>query len=183
MRKLFASLLLFFAVITIQAGVATHENQVIDSDCPRLEICFSPFQPCSEVVKLHLASADKTVDLALYSLTKDDIAQAIIETHQRGVRVRLVIDKAQAGGKHADDEKLEEAGIVVRRMGGMRGGLMHHKFAIIDGKTVLTGSYNWTKGGTLRNSENLIIIDSLIEEFQIEFNKLWTRPERKRKKK
>ena len=183
MRKLLASLLLLFAVIAVQAGVVTHKNQVIDTDCPRLEICLSPFQMCSEVVKLHVATADKTLDLALYSLTKDDIAQAIIEAHKRGVRVRLVIDKAQAGGRHADDEKLEEAGIVVKRMGGMRGGLMHHKFAIIDGKTVLTGSYNWTKGGSLKNSENLIIMDSLIEEFQIEFNKLWTRPERKRKKK
>lgn len=154
-----------------------------DIPCPRLEVCFSPLQDCSQIVLLQLAAADKTVDLALYSLTKDNIAEAIIATFKRGVKVRLVIDKTQAAGRNADDEKLEAAGIPVKRMRGMKSGLMHHKFAIIDGKTILTGSYNWTKGGTYKNSENLIVMDDLIMRYQIEFDTLWNKTIRKRKKK
>lgn len=184
MFKKFLGLLLLFTMVTVgYTEVATHDDQVADPDCPRLELCFSPYQICSKVVMLQLAAADFSIDLALYSLTEDNIAQAIIDAHKRGVKVRLAIDKAQAGGKSADDEKLEEVGIPVKRMRGMAGGLMHHKFAIIDGKTVLTGSYNWTKGGTYKNSENLLIMDSLVEEYQIEFNKLWNKKVRKKKEK
>lgn len=180
MRKLL-SLLLMFTGMTAYAGVATQTEE--EHVCPRIETCFSPIRDCSVVVKMQLASADYTLDLALYSLTKDDIAQAIIDAHKRGVRVRVIMDRTQAGLKVADDEKLEAAGITVKRLRGMKSGLMHHKFAIVDGKTILTGSYNWTKGGTYKNSENMIILDTLVTEFQIEFNKLWNKKVRRKKKK
>lgn len=51
--------------------------------------------------------------------------------------------------------------------------LMHHKFAIIDNKYVVTGSYNWTRGAR-NNRENIIFTDSLdvVNEFTAEFDKL-----------
>ena len=52
---------------------------------------------------------------------------------------------------------------------------MHDKFAVIDSKIVLTGSYNWTTNGDERNRENLAIItDSAVaEQYSEEFFKLW----------
>jgi len=53
---------------------------------------------------------------------------------------------------------------------------MHHKFAIIDNRILLTGSYNWTFSANHRNDENLMVIDDpeIIEIFQNQFVNLWT---------
>ena len=53
---------------------------------------------------------------------------------------------------------------------------MHNKFAIIDNRILLTGSYNWTFSANNRNDENLMVIDDpeIIEIFQNQFINLWT---------
>ena len=53
---------------------------------------------------------------------------------------------------------------------------MHNKFAIIDNRILLTGSYNWTFSANHRNDENLMVIDDpeIIEIFQNQFVNLWT---------
>ncbi|MCP4012352.1 MAG: DUF1669 domain-containing protein [Phycisphaeraceae bacterium] len=52
---------------------------------------------------------------------------------------------------------------------------MHHKFAIIDGKALINGSFNWTVSATERNQENLVISREagLVKQFKTEFNRLW----------
>jgi competence ComEA-like helix-hairpin-helix protein len=52
---------------------------------------------------------------------------------------------------------------------------MHNKFAVIDNKMVITGSYNWTASAGERNNENLLVIDdkNIIKEYQNQFNILW----------
>ncbi len=52
--------------------------------------------------------------------------------------------------------------------------IMHHKVFIIDGKTVVTGSYNPTKGGDERNNENIIVIEDegFAKRYTDEFNSL-----------
>jgi phosphatidylserine/phosphatidylglycerophosphate/cardiolipin synthase-like enzyme len=67
-----------------------------------------------------------------------------------------LIDKGQANDVNADDKKLEEAGVQLRR--SKWNGSMHNKFTTIDGKIVYTGIYNHTQSATTRNDENYIII-------------------------
>jgi phosphatidylserine/phosphatidylglycerophosphate/cardiolipin synthase-like enzyme len=52
---------------------------------------------------------------------------------------------------------------------------MHNKFAIIDNRLLLTGSYNWTASANNRNDENLMVIDDpeVIARYQNQFEKLW----------
>ena len=52
---------------------------------------------------------------------------------------------------------------------------MHHKFAVLDGGTLLTGSYNWTRGAAEKNYENLVLLEepSLVAEFLGQFEKIW----------
>ena len=35
----------------------------------------------------------------------------------------------------------------------------HHKFAIFDGRLLVTGSYNWTDAAESRNLENALFLD------------------------
>jgi len=53
---------------------------------------------------------------------------------------------------------------------------MHNKYAVIDGKTVITGSFNWTVSAEKRNDENLLVIKrlpALVEAYEKNFEKLW----------
>ena len=52
---------------------------------------------------------------------------------------------------------------------------MHNKYAVIDGETVISGSFNWTKSAEYRNDENLVVINSknLAKIYEENFKKLW----------
>ena len=52
--------------------------------------------------------------------------------------------------------------------------MVHHKFCIIDDKTVITGSYNWTYYAENRNWENILITKKklIVQSYIMEFNKL-----------
>ena len=134
---------------------------------------FSPGRGAAEVIIGFIDRCTVTVDAAIYSLTHDDIAAALIRAHERGVKVRVLIDKTQAGNQYADDEKLEAVGIEVRR--DTQSGIMHNKFLIGDGTAVKTGSFNWTKNADENNAENFVILRLLyiVAEYQTEFDRLW----------
>ncbi len=96
-----------------------------------------------------LDSATATADLAIYDLDHEPLIEAILAAQQRAVHVRVVGDEDEAEGYEA----LETAGIEVSlRPAGDR--IMHHKFAVVDGEHVWTGSTNWTWTGHYRNNNN-----------------------------
>jgi phosphatidylserine/phosphatidylglycerophosphate/cardiolipin synthase-like enzyme len=51
---------------------------------------------------------------------------------------------------------------------------MHHKFMIVDGELVVTGSYNWSTAAEDRNDENFVVIrdKEVVDRFTQEFNRL-----------
>ena len=89
----------------------------------------------------------------MYGLTHAAIVDALLAAKGRGVDVALKLDKLESAGKTqaAMIAKLQAAGVPVEVLEQAR--LLHHKFAVIDGRYVVTGSYNWTdnaNGGTAR---------------------------------
>jgi len=121
-----------------------------------------------------LDAATRTVDLALYSFTDDQLGAAVIRAHQRGVMVRVILDDGQegsAGGR--EHAKLVAAGIavVVEKVTG----LMHHKFLVVDRTITVTGSYNWSDAADQSNFENVVVIvyAEVADAFTAEFNRLW----------
>ena len=56
-----------------------------------------------------------------------------------------------------------------------RGDKLHHKFAVIDNKTVITGSFNWSPSAAHTNDETLLVIHSpqLAKHFTREMDRLW----------
>jgi len=140
---------------------------------PYVSAYFSPNRGSADVVVGFIDKCNVAIDAAVYSITHDAIADALIRAQGRGVAVRVLMDRTQAGLSSADDERMAAAGIPVIR--DNVSGLMHHKFMVGDGTAVATGSFNWTASADQRNMENFVIIrlKYIIDEFQAEFDRIW----------
>ena len=101
-------------------------------------------------------AARYSVDVAIYRLDLWSIRDALIRAHRRGVEVRVITDSDHEN--EAEILDLSAAGILV--INDQREPLMHHKFVVIDGIDVWTGSMNFTVSGAYRNNNNLIRIRS-----------------------
>jgi len=115
--------------------------------------------------------AETSVDVAAYDFELPKVAYALVAAHRRGVGVRLVTESDNFEGEALG--LLQEAGIPV--VGDQSDdGLMHNKFAVIDGQWVWTGSWNMTENGTRRNNNNVVLIAStaLAENYGVEFEEM-----------
>ena len=121
-----------------------------------------------------IGSAERSVDLAAYALDLDSVTDALIAAHGRGVQVRVVTDESNAA--EAEILRLREARIpVVARPEGAWA-IMHHKFVVVDGSWVWTGSMNLTTNGVYRNNNNAVLIASrlLAESYSREFAEMFS---------
>ncbi len=121
---------------------------------------FSPYDDVEEEVLRLLDSAREEVTIAHYNIRREAILEKLIELHQRGVKVRVAVDKTNAGREwNIGDDMLEQAGIeVVRTKPSGSRSLMHLKVCVIDQETVMTGSYNWNATAALANDENMLVV-------------------------
>jgi phosphatidylserine/phosphatidylglycerophosphate/cardiolipin synthase-like enzyme len=110
----------------------------------------------------------------MYIFTDKEIALPLVKARERGVKVRLYLDKDQVEYQYSQSRFLVQRGIKTRTSSNNY--IMHNKFAIIDNRILLTGSYNWTFSANNRNDENLMVIDDpeIIEIFQNQFVNLWS---------
>ena len=134
---------------------------------------FSPDRGTKDIVVGFINRCETDLLVAVYSITHDEIVDALIAAHQRGVKVRVLMDKLQASNRYADDERMLQAGIPVKT-GGVSG-LMHDKFAVDGDRAVGTGSFNWSVNADERNAENFVIIrlKYTVVSFREEFERLW----------
>lgn len=100
-----------------------------------------------------------SIDLAIFDFTSGELAGALMAAHGRGMAIRVVTDARQARGKHSEIPTLVAAGVPVQQVRGRGHGIMHHKFAIFDGRLLVTGSYNWTDSAEAQNFENVLFLD------------------------
>ena len=145
--------------------------------CRSSSVWFSEESDLTAVITDEVGTASDTVDLAIYTFTSEPIRDALIDAAARGVRVRAVIDVWEANDVIV--ASLEDTPVQVRRKAGFAGGIMHNKFAVIDGQSVLTGSFNWTYSADEQNDENLLLIadKALAAQFGDEFDRLWAAAE------
>jgi len=139
----------------------------------KTEVYFSLYDnPQKEIIK-NINQAEAFINIAMYIFTDREIAIPLIKARERGVRVRMYLDKEQVDYKYSQSRFLVQKGIKVRI--STNNYIMHNKFAIIDNCLVLTGSYNWTFSANNRNDENLMVIDDpeIIARYQNQFGKLW----------
>ena len=117
-----------------------------------------------------LKSATTSCDVCMFVIASQQLIEILVELHQRGVKVRCIADNQDMDGVlHA----LRSNGIVVRF--DKSDYLMHHKYVVIDSKWVLTGSYNFSRGGMGINRENIVKVNHshIVKAYLDEFNEMW----------
>ena len=121
-----------------------------------LHAFFSPNGGCTDAVISALGDAKKTVLVQAYSFTSAPIAEALVEAKKRGVDVQVILDKSQRTERYSGATFLANGGIPVFIDADHR--IAHNKVMIIDGQTVITGSFNFTKSAETGNAENVLLI-------------------------
>jgi phosphatidylserine/phosphatidylglycerophosphate/cardiolipin synthase-like enzyme len=121
-----------------------------------LSVWFSPQGGCEAAIVHEIAAATISIDIQAYSFTSIPIEHALADAQARGVRVRAVLDKIAAGEHYSGADFLFSHNIPVWLDGNQP--IAHNKVIILDGQTVVTGSYNFTKQAETENAENVLII-------------------------
>ncbi|MFJ7513349.1 phospholipase D-like domain-containing protein [Peribacillus simplex] len=115
-----------------------------------------------------------TLDVAIYNLEDEDIVETILQTKERGVKVRVITDAEKAEKKSQAEllKKLVNAGVEVKVNPTQK---MHLKLTIVDSKRVVTGSYNYTEASAYENQELLLTVEDadLAQEWEDIFQQLW----------
>lgn len=137
------------------------------------EVYFSPGDQCKKAIINQLKNALSKIDICVYTLSDNLIAEEIIKCQQRKLNIRIITDNEKINDTGSDIKHLAQSGIDVRIDNSPH--YMHHKFAIFDQKKIITGSYNWTRSAADYNQENIIVTDQqhVVHEYISEFEKLW----------
>ena len=105
-----------------------------------------------------IASAKREVRLAAYSFTEPAIGKALLDAKKRGVDVAVVVDTEHNGKRKTASvaDFLVSNGVPVRVTSAFA--IMHNKFIVVDGSTVQTGSFNYSRAAEKSNAENVLSI-------------------------
>ena len=123
---------------------------------PNWQIYFSPKGGCTDAIIRELDKAKKTILVQAYLFSSAPIAKSLVDAHKRGVKVEVLLDKSQKGNQYSSADFFANSGIPTKI--DTQHGIAHNKVMIIDGETVITGSFNFTKSAEENNAENLLVI-------------------------
>ena len=135
-------------------------------------------EDCEKLLLEALESARREIRVAIYTFTRRNVSRALQEAAERKVKVTVKYDARsmdESPGMTQVIGYLRNHGVdcvPVKMSGDMA--KMHHKFAVVDGKRVVTGSWNYTVTGTVSNYENVVSIESadVAKAFSEEFDRI-----------
>lgn len=173
--------------------------RVVDVAGTPVEVLFAPHRrsdPNHGLAWLDskLAGVRQRLDLALFVFSGQNLADRLQQLQARGVKIRLLADPGFANRSFSEsldllgvtlpdqDCRIEAGnrawrapleGVGTPRLA--RGDKLHHKFAVLDGRAVITGSFNWSPSASFQNDETLLLIRSplLARHFEAELDRLW----------
>lgn len=137
-----------------------------------IQVGFSPCGNSANLILNAINSAEKTIDIAAYSFTSKPISMALLRAKARGVAISVVADKKSNTQGYTAVNFLKNKNITVCLTD--KYAIMHNKFMVIDGNTVQTGSFNYSKAAVESNAENVIVIKNseIARTYKKEFNRL-----------
>jgi len=150
------------------------ENLPVSIDETGIEVYFSPEDDCEEAILKELMKAKESIHFALFSFTSPRIASCLIHKYAENVEVKGIMERDQ-DGPFSQYQYFKRLRMNVKWDGNFY--FMHHKFFILDGRVVITGSFNPTYHARYKNRENLLIIHNptIAKKYEEEFVRMWRR--------
>ncbi|HRG61625.1 MAG TPA: phospholipase D family protein [Burkholderiales bacterium] len=138
------------------------------------DIGFSPNQGSLPLVIKSISSAKTSIHVAAYSFTSKPISEALLSAKKRGVDVKVIADDKSNSGKYSAVTYLANNGIPVKLDGNYP--IFHHKFMVIDGVNLETGSFNYSAAAADKNAENVLLlwnVPQIAQTYDKEWSQLW----------
>ena len=138
-----------------------------------MKVYFSPSEDCRNAIIREIRNAKAMLKICVFTISDDRITDAILEAHQRSVAITIITDNDKTFDVGSDIEMLSKKGIRIKM--DTTTNHMHHKFMVVDDRTVTTGSYNWTNSAARYNQENIIVTadKAAVSAFSKEYDRLW----------
>lgn len=136
---------------------------------------FSPGSNSQERLAEIIDSASKSLDVVTYTFSSKALSEAVVRAKARGLKVRFMMDKKMAKGSIAA-KTVFDGGVEMRLTGGRtERGAFHHKFAILDGKLLKTGSFNWSANASVNSFENITFTSdrAVVKAYQSLFDRFY----------
>ncbi len=174
--------------------------ETITGNNTSITVQFAPTSPTrdwqdstSGLIARAIADAKESLDLALFVFSEQKLADLLQQKSQQGIKIKAVFDPSFAFRYYS--EALDMLGVAMSNRCQYeadnnpwlqplhtigvpqlaRGDKLHHKFALIDNHTIITGSQNWSPSANTQNDETVLIIhnDLVARHFQQEFRRLY----------
>jgi phosphatidylserine/phosphatidylglycerophosphate/cardiolipin synthase-like enzyme len=138
--------------------VATSGGSTLDN-CESWEVHFSPKWSddalgCEGAIVKFLGEAQKYVVLQAYGFTSEPIIDALVALGDRGISVNIVLDRS--------DEKQEALTRLLNHRANVhidrKHAIAHNKVIVVDGVSLETGSFNFTRQAQDHNAENCFFV-------------------------
>lgn len=172
MKELFPAFAV--ALVAFTAGfLSPHGSPAASPSCPGIEALISP--GIAPEVEGLISSANSTLDVELFQFSYSPLMDALVFAKNRGVRVRVILEPRLDGDDNLDAASFLSSRGVPVRWATLSFSRTHSKLAIIDGKSVLVGSPNWSYSAMFKNRETAVILHggSAAGEFSRAFEDDW----------
>ena len=165
---------LITCLVTTYLVLSKGTVETVASNAVTFEVGFSPKGKSLNIILDGIKKAEESILVAAYSFTSKPISTALLEARKRGVAVRVVADAKSNSGQYSAVTFLANNKVPVRV--NDRYAIFHHKFMVLDGRHVETGSFNYSAAAVDRNAENVLLLWNVPEIAGIyaqEWQRLW----------
>ncbi|MBF0467105.1 MAG: phospholipase D family protein [Nitrospirae bacterium] len=121
-------------------------------------VYFSPNGGCTDAIVNEINNAKAEILVQAYSFTSKPIAEALVKAKKSGIKIEIILDKSNLSAKYSSADFTAHMGLPTYIDSGHT--IAHNKIIIIDGETLITGSFNFSKAAEEHNAENLLILRS-----------------------
>ncbi|MCL6414035.1 phospholipase D-like domain-containing protein [Aestuariirhabdus sp. Z084] len=137
------------------------------------EVYFSPGEDCRRKLIELIQGAQHSLDICVFTISDDRISEAILAAQRRKIALRIITDDDKSFDRGSDIDRLRDRGVALRM--DDEPSHMHNKFALIDRKILVNGSFNWTRSASDKNQENILVTDdpALVVPYMSQFELLW----------
>ena len=164
---------LFTCAVGFMAWPALAQSDDQDMAVEVLGVYFTPPANAAVAIVKAIDASEREVLVQAYGFTHNAIAQALVRAHERGVKVRVLLDQKSQSSNRYVIGVLTDAQIDLRQDG--KHAIAHNKVMVIDQTIVITGSFNFTNSAASRNAENFLVLKSedLAEQYRLQWQNHW----------